>query len=609
MEKNLDKSASAAQVDMEKNIDKSTRTDQHASQIFISRGVNNSNVDDSYDSDGKSWHDGVLRIRAITTMWSKKSMWTMFALLWLISFVDILQNALDSSLNPYVTSSFASHGLMNVSGVMSSAVGACTPLALAKIIDIWGRVEGFTFMLIVCVVGMILKATTQNVQQYVGAHVLYWTGHIGMVYVIDVMISDMTTLRNRAILFAINGLPRVASTFLGPRIGQAFYDHLNYRWAFGAFAIILVGCSVPAMGLMVYMYRKADKAGLVNKHEPSGRKWHQSLLHYAIEIDVLGIILICGAVILTTIPFSLSYYAPQGWKTPYIIAMLVLGVLLYPTFWFYEVKLAPKQFLDFRYLKNGTILGSCFLYGVMFLSTFTWNAYLYSFIQVVYLLDISTANYVVNSYSLTSTALAPVIAFIISYTGNFKWVAYSGVPIMLLGTALILPFRTAENVGLVALTQVLVGLGAGIFATCSGIAIMVPVTHEEFAAVNALTTLFGGFGASIGSAIAGAIWNNVAPGELLKRLPAGSKDQAATIFGDIRVQIALPIGSLEREAIVGTYRHVMKLMTITGVCLMPLCALAIFFWKNVNIRKLEEEKGKQTKGTVLHWNSPPAPPP
>ncbi|OBT96236.1 hypothetical protein VE01_05816 [Pseudogymnoascus verrucosus] len=595
-EKNLDRSLDK---NPEKSLDKSDNADQHAIETFAAWGANRNNEEHGYDSDGKSWHDGVLRIRAITTMWSKKSMWSMFALLWLISFVDIIQNALDYSLNPYITSSFASHGLMNVSSVMSSAVGACTPLALAKIIDIWGRVEGFTFMLIICVIGMILKATTHSVQQYVGAHVLYWTGHIGMMYVINVMVSDMTTLRNRAILFAVNGLPRVASTFLGPRIGQAFYDNLNYRWAFGAFSIILVGCSIPAMGLMVFMYRKADRAGLVKKHESSGRKWYQSILHYAIEIDVLGILLICGAVILTTIPFSLIYYAPQGWKTPYIIAMLVLGVLLYPAFWLYEVTLAPKQFLDFRYLKNGTILGSCFLYGVMFLSTFTWNAYLYSFIQVVYLLDISTANYVVNSYSLTSTVLSPIVAFIISYTGNFKWVAYSGVPIMLLGTALILPFRTAENVGLVALTQVVVGLGAGIFATCSSIAIMVPVTHEEFAAVNALSSLFGGFGASIGSAIAGAIWNNVAPGELLRRLPTGSKDQAAKIFGDINVQIALPIGSLEREAIVGTYRHVMKLMTITGVCLMPLCAISIFFWKNVNIRKLEEEKGKQTKGTVL----------
>ncbi|KAH8168312.1 major facilitator superfamily protein [Sarocladium implicatum] len=564
------------------------------------RSVNSSSQnDDGFDSDGKDWHDGVLRVRAITSAWSKKTMWSMFALLWLVSFIDILQNALDFALNPYVTSSFFAHGLMNVSGVMSSAVGACTPLALAKVLDLWGRVEGFLFALLICVIGMILKATTQSVEQYVGAHVLYWTGHIALMYVISVIISDMTSLKNRALVFAVNGLPRIASTFLGPIIAQRFYEDSNYRWAFGAFAIILTGFSIPAMSVMVFMYRKADKAGLVPKREPSGRTWYQSIIHYAIEIDVVGIILLCGAVILTTIPFSLVSFAPNGWQTPYIGGMIATGVLLYPIFWFYEFRVAPKQFLEYRYLKNGTILGSCFLYGAMFLSSFTWNAYLYSYIQVVYLLDITYSNYVVNSYSLTSTVFAPLIALIIAYTGNFKWTAYAGVPIMLLGTALILPMRTADNAGLIAMTQVLVGLGAGFFATCTSVSIMVPVTHEEFAVVHALSDLFGGFGASIGGAISGAIWNNVAPGELLRRLPEESKDQAAAIFGSVVTQMSLPIGSPERDAIVGTYQHTMRLMTIAGIATMPLCFVCIFVWKNVNIRQLEKEKGLQTKGNVF----------
>ena len=45
------------------------------------RSVNGSSQnDDGFESDGKDWHDGVLRVRAITTVWSRKSMWSMFAL-------------------------------------------------------------------------------------------------------------------------------------------------------------------------------------------------------------------------------------------------------------------------------------------------------------------------------------------------------------------------------------------------------------------------------------------------------------------------------------------------------------------------------------------------
>ena len=85
-EKNLDKSRLDKSPNKnpdkspDKSLDKSDNADQHAIETFAAWGTNSSNEDHGYDSDGKSWHDGVLRIRAITTMWSKKSMWSMFAL-------------------------------------------------------------------------------------------------------------------------------------------------------------------------------------------------------------------------------------------------------------------------------------------------------------------------------------------------------------------------------------------------------------------------------------------------------------------------------------------------------------------------------------------------
>lgn len=62
---------------------------QHASAIadekghettVTSKSMNSSTDDDGFESDGKSWHEGVLRARAIATVWSRKTMWSMFAL-------------------------------------------------------------------------------------------------------------------------------------------------------------------------------------------------------------------------------------------------------------------------------------------------------------------------------------------------------------------------------------------------------------------------------------------------------------------------------------------------------------------------------------------------
>lgn len=173
------------------------------------------------------------------------------------------------------------------------------------------------------------------------------------------------------------------------------------------------------------------------------------------------------------------------------------------------------------------------------------------------------------------------------------------MPIFLIGTALLLPFRTPNtSVGLVAFTQILVGLGSGIFATCVQLAIMVPITHQEIAAVLAIQGLFGSIGSAIGIAIGGAIWNNVLPEELYKRLPEASKELSASIFADITVQLGYEWGSPEREAIVDAYGAVQRYMVIAGVAFAPMCLLSIFIWKNVNVKKLEEEHGKQTRGTV-----------
>lgn len=205
--------------------------------------------------------------------------------LYLVSFIDILLQSVQSSLNPYITSSFGKHGLLNVVSILSTVLSGATKLTLAKVVDIWGRIEGFIVMLLIVTIGLIMKATCQTIEVYVGAHVLYWTGHIGLMYIIDIMIADMTTLKNRMIIAGINGTPTICSTFAGPKIAELFYTNVNFRWAFGAFAIMQVGICLPVFFVMLLEQRKAAKQGLIKPKESSGRNIVQSLWYYFIELD------------------------------------------------------------------------------------------------------------------------------------------------------------------------------------------------------------------------------------------------------------------------------------------------------------------------------------
>lgn len=189
------------------------------------------------------------------------------------------------SLNPFITSSFGEHGLMASVSIVSSILSGCSQLTLAKIVDVFGRIEGFVFMLLLNVISLIMKATCNTMEEYYAAHTLYWVGHIGLMFVVDIVLADSTTLKNRMIIFGLNNTPTIGSSFLGPLIAEAFYENTNFRWAYGSLAIVLVGVCFPPLVVMLWEQRKAYRNGTLERKPKSGRNILQSFKHYAIEFD------------------------------------------------------------------------------------------------------------------------------------------------------------------------------------------------------------------------------------------------------------------------------------------------------------------------------------
>lgn len=87
-----------------------------------------------------------------------------------------MQQGMANSLLPYVTSSFQQHSLTAAVSIMSSLIGGLWKLPLAKILDIWGRPQGFFLMVVCLTLGLIMMAACNNVQTYAAAQVFYWVG-------------------------------------------------------------------------------------------------------------------------------------------------------------------------------------------------------------------------------------------------------------------------------------------------------------------------------------------------------------------------------------------------------------------------------------------------
>lgn len=146
--------------------------------------------------------------------------------------------------------------------------------------------------------------------------------------------------------------------------------------------------------------------------------------------------------------------------------------------------------------------------------------------------------------------------------------------------------------------QVLVGFGVGMIGQMAQLTTMASVRHQDVAVALAIYGLFGSVGSSVGYAIAGGLWTNILPVKLHEFLPDDAKNRTAEIYGDITIQMADPIGTPIRDAVIAAYGVVMRRMVIVGSALIPLTVLCVIVWRNINVKNLESVE-KRKRGNVF----------
>lgn len=105
-----------------------------------------------------------------------------------------------------------------------------------------------------------------------------------MTYCVDVITADASALRNRGLAFAFTSSPFIITAFAGPKAAEDFVKRGDWRWGFGAFAIILPVVASPLYGILKFNLHRAEKQGLIIR-EKSGRTISESILFYAKEFD------------------------------------------------------------------------------------------------------------------------------------------------------------------------------------------------------------------------------------------------------------------------------------------------------------------------------------
>jgi MFS family permease len=423
--------------------------------------------------------------------------------------------------------------------------------------------------------------------------ITYFYSFNGLNYSMSIFVADTSALKNRGLMFAFISSPYIITVWIGGPLAESFLAGPGFRWGYGVFAIVFPIMCMPLFALFWFNYRKAKKMGVMPVRE-SNRTTVQSLKYYAIQFDLVGLLIIIAGLALFLLPFSLYSYQTDEWRSPMIISMLVIGGVLLIFFPIYEKFFAPVTLIPFELLADRTVLGACILSAALFISFYIWDSFFISFLQVVQGVGVTESSYIANIYSIGACFWSLVVGVLIRVTGRFKWLAlYFGLPITALGVGLMIAFRQPDvNIGYIVMCQIFIAFGGGALVICEQMAAMAATTHQYIAVVLALEAMFSRIGGAIGQSVASAVWTGVFPAKLAEYLPPEEQENLTSIYGDITVQMSYPLGTPARDAINRAYGDAQKMMLIGGTAILAVGFVATAVWRDIRVKDFKQVKGR-----------------
>jgi hypothetical protein len=451
--------------------------------------------------------------------------------------------------------------------VVQAVVNAVVKPPMAKISNVFGRLEAFAISILLYMLGYIQAAAAPNIQTFAASQIFYSAGFTGLLITQQIFIADTSDLTWRVFFSSLPDVPFLFTVWVGPLIAQQLY--LNWRWGYGLWAIVLPASFTP-LGLALWINtRKARKRGLLPSRPWAGRSLGPALRDIVLELDLAGLLLLSAAISLLLIPLTLA--ATAGWANPSIVAMLVVGCICLVAFPVWEAipRLSPHPFLSLAMLRRRNVAIGC-VAGFFYYAAFYTSVYPYynSYLQVVQNQSVAAAGHITQTFSFSSTCAAIVSGLLIKYTNRFKPWLLLGAAVYLMGIGLMIPYRSASStIGQQVGVQIAVGIGGGLWNVPTQLAVQAAVPHTGVAAATALYLTSIEIGGAAGSAIAGAIWTGSLPGKLKAYLPAAQSDMAESIFGNLTLATSYPVGSPARDGINRAFQETMNTLLIVAVCL------------------------------------------
>ncbi|KAI5235146.1 ferrioxamine B transporter [Aureobasidium subglaciale] len=536
---------------------------------------------------------GVARIEAINAHLTSFDRWFLGIGVFLIAYAYGLDGTVRYTYQSTALSSIGEHSLLSTVNIVRTVIAAAAQPTAAKIADVFGRVELVYLSIFFYLLGTVIEAAAHNVGTFAAGAILYQIGYTVVTLLVEVIVADITSLRSRLAWSYIPALPFLINTWVSGDITSAVLKSTTWRWGIGMWAIIYPICAMPLVAALFIASGRAKKAGALNNYQSPFQRngFGSTLVALFWQLDVIGIILMIAMFALILVPFTIAGGLSDTWGTAHVIAPLVIGICLIPVFAIYERR-APHPLVPFHLLKDRSVWGAL---GVAWMLNFIWymqGGYLYTVVVVAFDQSVKSATRITSLYSfvsvLTGVCLGLLVRFGIPLPGKRVRVPYLK-PFIVFGTlmfmvafGILLRFRgglsQSSYAGVIA-AEVVLGFAGGLFPYPVQTLIQAATQHEHLALVTGLYLAIYNIGSAFGSTVSGALWTQVLPGELERNLAAVTNNATVAVYAysnPLFFILDYPVGTPERDAVIVSYRHIQRLLCITGICLcVPLIVFSL----------------------------------
>lgn len=361
----------------------------------------------------------------------------------------------------------------------------------ASVSDIFGRKPPLYVAFALFFAGSLTFALAKDMDAIIAGRVVQGLGGGGLDVLGEIIVADMTTLKERPLYIGIMALPIALGSILGPTVGALFSDLVSWRWI-GWINLPLLGISCPILAVFLKL-----------------RPLDSSLQTKVNRLDWVGMSLFAVGCIVFVLPLSWAD-ALFPWKSVETILPLLLGAIILVVFAFYEAKpeapVFPHQI--FRSRTAAVTLCGAFLHGM---ALYSLLQYVPLFYQAV-ILD----GRIQSALTLLPTSITSVVAAMVAVIGvggaggGYRPRIWIGWFLTVLGIGLLVILDPYSSKAMTFGLPILWGAGIGALLRSLHLPMQASVpSADDTGHAIAIMLTFRCLGGLVGLAICSTIFNSV----------------------------------------------------------------------------------------------------